>query len=50
MILIVTISSAIIFHVGKTFEVAITAYCLMHRSVTFDFQFALSIKPSDITF
>ena len=26
-----------------------TAYCLMQRSVTFDFQFALGIDPSDIT-
>ena len=25
-------------------------YCLMQRSVTFDFWFALGIKPSDITF
>ena len=26
------------------------AYCLMHRSVTFDFEFAFGMKPSDITF
>ena len=26
------------------------SYCLMHRSVTFDFQFAFGMKPSDITF
>ena len=26
------------------------SYCLMHRSVNFDFQFAIGIKPSDIIF
>ena len=27
----------------------VNPYCLMHQSVTFDFHFALGMKPSDIT-
>ena len=28
----------------------VSAYCLMHRSVTFHFDFTVGMKPSDITF
>ena len=31
-------------------DVMLKHYCLMHRSVTFDFEFVLGIKPSDVTF
>ena len=38
--------------VGDNIKLSVESlYCLMHRSVTFDFQFEnIGIKPSDITF
>ena len=33
-----------------TRSLIVYSYCLMHRSVTFDFEFVLGIKPSDVTF